>query len=889
MAKFNPLWTQRRIRAWLLALANRFEESESTAQQTDRAAVTSRRGTADREPPFRDRPAEDTGRGDTSLNVLRTTQGAGRGAAPNALREGAAPRGQTAIHGTPPDAVAPQTAQENFTGGMPVRAGRSSADPRAERTLGIPSYLEPVAMPFPVKWLHALSNAAIWNNHVSYAVTNIVSLANAPHEVEFPDKVPDRVKQKAMEHLKSVRDTWHDFSAGHMSLQSDLFRQIATFGPLSAEAEIRPDLKGIAKIHLVSPEEIRFSYNRKEGRYQALQQVPLIRNTMPNEQNGHLVLNPATYNYVALDRSGQLPYAIPPLLSALEKLAIEAGMLDSFQYIMKMMGMLGFLEVLLEAPQRQGGESDQDYDERLSAYLNEQIPEIEAGFDKGIFVGFKKGAEVKLTGTNVKADNAEQFLKIIKGYIFSGLKQDPNLHGENYAVTETFGRVILAKMSQDMTRYQEILAAFWKRVYHTELILAGFPIPFLNVTFQRTVITDQKRERETEKLHSETVTHNRDQGYISQDDAARELGYEKAHAPGPVRETKKPGGQGEDSDDANTPDNTTPEGTENTLPAARSSESLSFGDAEDDFIDAYYQQVDALYQQGLQEVRPRLEDAVQQLAPEASVDDTAEAILSSLQVWWGEAFSTRLPEICDEHVTQVYNHFRADTSVMDNLEFSADRTAARRGGPPPPAGMLLEGPPQVRQGLSDYRAIEHLSQADAYYMGKFIREQETIARIRGWIIARLETGVSITRSDRGAGDSEAFRMFFNALDEQLLRERFQLRRVVETTVNKARNYGNVQYLHQAEVAEFEIVSVMDRKTCPYCRTLNGRTFSVEKAVDRIATLADSAPEQVPRISPFATVFTVSELEKMSSEALEKAGISMPPFHPHCRDRVVAVA
>lgn len=117
--------------------------------------------------------------------------------------------------------------------------------------------------------------------------------------------------------------------------------------------------------------------------------------------------------------------------------------------------------------------------------------------------------------------------------------------------------------------------------------------------------------------------------------------------------------------------------------------------------------------------------------------------------------------------------------------------------------------------------------------------------------------------------------------------------ILSTTVNKMRNSAALSYMAQAEVAKFEIRGIGDRLQCEYCKSMQGRQFSVETALTKLDGLVTSDPAYVKAVSPFITdVFKGKDGREMmaglTDEAIQASGIDMPSYHPSCRDRIVAI-
>jgi hypothetical protein len=86
--------------------------------------------------------------------------------------------------------------------------------------------------------------------------------------------------------------------------------------------------------------------------------------------------------------------------------------------------------------------------------------------------------------------------------------------------------------------------------------------------------------------------------------------------------------------------------------------------------------------------------------------------------------------------------------------------------------------------------------------------------------------------------------------------------------------------------------------CPFCEGLQGKTFEVNNSVNRIDNVMDGGDQALLEEMPFITSALdtkglsrdqiVNKVTNMSSSELQSAGVEIPPYHPHCRDIVVAV-
>lgn len=430
---------------------------------------------------------------------------------------------------------------------LPIAGGRSSMSDAARVSLS--SLLTTIVPDVPFDYLRLMEHLSKWDGDFSYAVDNIVQLSNTNFNVTFDDSVSSEQSQEMMISLKRAWRDWYNQSEGMNSLIGDLLAQTATTGSLSAEIVPRIDLKGVDKIVLVNPVNIRFKYDTEKDMNLPYQQVNTIGATI----EGLIPLNTVTYKYYAIRRINDKPYAIPPLLSSLEAVYVERDMMDSIRGVVSKLGMLGFLQVLVTAPQRKQGESDEAYQHRCSMYISSAIPEIDKSLRKGYVLGFKDSHEFKMNDVTTNVNGAEKLFEMNAQIKMSGLKQDPLMLGRNFSTTETIGRVILAKLTTQITSYQKVVAKFMEEAFTMHLRLAGFRFEFMDVEFERPMVGDKLRDEQVFAERIQNYDNLYKQGVVSQEQRAQALGFEK-----PDQEEPRSSSMGiiDSTDDSNSDDPT---------------------------------------------------------------------------------------------------------------------------------------------------------------------------------------------------------------------------------------------------------------------------------------------------------------------------------------------
>jgi len=179
----------------------------------------------------------------------------------------------------------------------------------------------------------------------------------------------------------------------------------------------------------------------------------------------------------------------------------------------------------------------------------------------------------------------------------------------------------------------------------------------------------------------------------------------------------------------------------------------------------------------------------------------------------------------------------------------------------------------------------------------------------GDVIARTAQNLGI---EHGLGRAAVGRALRDAFGDAFNRHDTYWRGLAANCINRARNFGGVESMVQAGVETFEIIAVMDQRTSPICRLMNGKIFRLEHAVtQRDRLIASNDPEAVKVIAPWrspdevrsalglpkgylpplpgegqGTVAEVSKAGESDGDRLARIGMTLPPYHYHCRTTYV---
>jgi hypothetical protein len=109
-----------------------------------------------------------------------------------------------------------------------------------------------------------------------------------------------------------------------------------------------------------------------------------------------------------------------------------------------------------------------------------------------------------------------------------------------------------------------------------------------------------------------------------------------------------------------------------------------------------------------------------------------------------------------------------------------------------------------------------------------------------------------------------------------------------TVRNQASNYGVLSTFVEAGVKRYRIVAVMDKRTSEICTLMDGRSFEVRVGAKLAADRLEAAtPDAVKEISPWRSAESARTIagDENPEEALARVGMSLPPYHGHCRTTI----
>lgn len=384
-----------------------------------------------------------------------------------------------------------------------------------------------------------------YNEDMGTVLNDLIQLTNTGHTIKFDQSIdPDKV-DKMRAHLKERSKTWGHGVAGLNGLINKMIAQIWIGGALSIEAYPDFRLTKVDNISLVNPETIRWAI-KKNGKYAPWQKV----NKIMGGSGDHIKLNENTFLYYGMLGDEDNPYGIPPFLTALTAIATQGDMKANINHILNQMGLLGYLEIIMDKPSQMADESEPAYKIRLESFLKEAKTNVLKGFKTGVVAGYEEDHKFEFHSTTKNLNGVSDLFNMNENQVANGLKTTAAFLGiEATGGGEGQLGIVFTKMLSQLKSVQNILIFGLEHIYKLELSLAGFDFKGLVVEFRPSTITDDLKWQQAQEIKQRVLRGLWIDRIIGPDQYADEMGYQKPHKiiepPEPMADT---GGAKKDED-----------------------------------------------------------------------------------------------------------------------------------------------------------------------------------------------------------------------------------------------------------------------------------------------------------------------------------------------------
>lgn len=741
---------------------------------------------------------------------------------------------------------------------------------------------------YPLEYLELMQSLSLINPNVAQMVDNIVQLGNTGHKVMVKASNP-ATESKIFETLNRLNTTALGRHGGIDGFINSCLAQIARGGAVSVEWVVNDTLDNLNEVVFVPLKDIRFLFNTEVDAY-----VPHQKTCdLSHGHNGLIPLHSATYQYCPLQLLDNSPYAVPPILAALESITIQRDIVKNLRFISKKMGLLGFVNFLIRAPKQIPGETTDKYFSRCQGFLDDQAERLKHNYRDGIAVGFMDAFSVEHHSITGGAQGTKELFEMNEQQVFSGLKVDPALHGRTYSTTETYAGVVYEKMLSIITNYQRTVRTVLEYGYKLHLRLRGLEYEDLWIEFEPSQSLNAERDEDTyaTKLNNLQLLYN--QGIIDQQQFAQESGYESAASSGPRQ-----------ANSVQVIDDEPAEQQQSILVYSRTTgryalcrkqpKLLALPSVESPY-ESYHAEIARHYHHacahGEAQLAPKVLTPAQRQVQEfqklyfteifpiirGATDATMGAVhlyLKDFDFSTGDSdlFSSGILETASAEFRENLNNSVFASKVLEDLtriyRFFRLEDAEPFGG---------DFPIKPSFELIDRQAIRFMRDSDSFYFGRYFSDPQTQQSLKQWLTD------DYLRSGRNLRDPGELNKFMKRFSGRVSQENYRILRVVETSTNRARNWGNIFSVQQAQAASIEITGPLDNLTCKWCQSMMGKKFKVDAVVQQVKEIINRDPEDLPQLNPFLPgKLHPAVVSEISEDQLLAQGIALPPYHPHCR-------
>ena len=389
---------------------------------------------------------------------------------------------------------------------------------------------------FQFEVIPVIRKLSISNQSVSQALSNIVNLANTGIKITFDMAVPADQVDKMRVHLHEAAKNWHYGVPGMHGIINKMLSQAMISGAIVTEKVPKDDFTGIYRILFPKPESIRFVYSKSKISYFPYQLVknPLFTDLNHSIFGGLKKLNLNTFSYVAMNGDLEAPYANPPYLPAIGPLEDQKVMLENIKFIIRQIGVVGFLQLMVAKPERKDLESEGSYKGRLESYLNECKERITSSMRDGIVVGYEDDHTFDFKTVTKNASGVTDLFNANELLVYSGLKQDASLSGKGTSGAESAITIIFTKLLSELKNAQICAATVLEDICTLELRLAGFKFNGLKVNFNASTIQDDYKMMQAQEIKIRNLHQLLCDGQIDMEQYADMMGFEKPAKKEPV-------------------------------------------------------------------------------------------------------------------------------------------------------------------------------------------------------------------------------------------------------------------------------------------------------------------------------------------------------------------
>ncbi|MCX8066001.1 MAG: hypothetical protein N3G21_12665 [Candidatus Hydrogenedentes bacterium] len=294
------------------------------------------------------------------------------------------------------------------------------------------------------------------------AVWTWKKLCETGFNIGFDSGVSEADKDRVRRVIAELDDRVNGRDGGMVELLDILYASLFTYGSAGLEIVFEPEMSFIYDVVPVDVWTIRFVW--EEDRWQAYQV----------HADGAVRLPAERFLYFALDRDGTNPYGRSILRSLPGVVRIQQRLMEDMARAMHNAGWAR-MHIQYKPEERASGESEEEYNQRMEAYLEELRNELSCLSVDQNLITFDN-IDVNVVQGSQRFPAYYETQRAIEEQIITGTHLMPILLGRNYGTTETYGTVQYEIINRQVDAINLKIARGLERIYNLELSLAGINV-----------------------------------------------------------------------------------------------------------------------------------------------------------------------------------------------------------------------------------------------------------------------------------------------------------------------------------------------------------------------------------------------------------------------------
>ena len=350
-------------------------------------------------------------------------------------------------------------------------------------------------------------NSAIWT---------WTRICASPSYFELKGSNDPKLLDNGSEVLKNLdrRIYQHSFQkfGGTDALLAQFFGSLFTDGAVCGEVVLTPSRDRLDKFYFIDPATVRFKL-KNDSTWELYQEVDGIQ----------VKLNPDSTFYLGLDQDPDDPRGKSILGSIPFVARVEQRLLEDMQKTMHNAGYYR-LHVKIKPPERSSGESDEAYILRANNYFEDTVEMMKKLAPEDNPITWND-VQIEYIGPSGHISSSTYWYinhKALVEDICAGVHLDPFMLGYSYGPTTSWAQFKYELILRNVISIQRLAKRFMEWIRNIELALWGIPLECEH-HFDNRKFFGMLEQRQAEKIHLENIIQKKEAGFITDDQAKREI------------------------------------------------------------------------------------------------------------------------------------------------------------------------------------------------------------------------------------------------------------------------------------------------------------------------------------------------------------------------------